>query len=282
MKNDHKIYKYVNKINHKVYIGRTCQTLEKRAGSNGVGYKSCFKFWNAIQKYGWDNFVPTILEEGLTDEEASTKELEYISKYDSAKSGYNIIDSLRSNYGDDKRRSLSKAVSNSMTNEHREFLRKLHTGKKMSENSRTKMSIAKRGKKRKPRTEETKIKIRQAHLGKLVSEKTRIKQSLARIGKEPWNKGQKMSDIFKKKCSANNKGKVISDDIKLKISTTFKNRGINVGPKNPMSKKVICIETGIIYDTMTAAAKDANVSVSKVSKCVNGGFITGHYHWKNI
>lgn len=43
IKRDHKIYKYTNIVNGKISIGRTCQTLEKRAGSRGQNYKSCFK-----------------------------------------------------------------------------------------------------------------------------------------------------------------------------------------------------------------------------------------------
>ena len=47
---------------------------------------------------------------------------------------------------------------------------------------------------------------------------------------------------------------------------------------NPMSKKVKCVETGEIYDTMTLAAKAKNISVSTVSKSVRGGKTIG-YHW---
>ena len=70
---------YTNRVNGKVYIGRTCQTLERRAGTQGNNYKSCHKFWNAIQKYGWDNFVPSILLDNLTFKEAALKEIEFIN-----------------------------------------------------------------------------------------------------------------------------------------------------------------------------------------------------------
>lgn len=104
---------YTNRVNGKVYIGRTCQTLERRAGAQGNNYKSCHKFWNAIQKYGWDNFVPSILLDNLTFKEAALKEIEFINEYKSTdiKYGYNIIDSVNNDYSDKERLSLSEAIS---------------------------------------------------------------------------------------------------------------------------------------------------------------------------
>ena len=56
------IYLHRNKINNKVYIGQTIQSPEER-WKNGNGYKGCYYFYNAIQKYGWDNFEHIILEQ---------------------------------------------------------------------------------------------------------------------------------------------------------------------------------------------------------------------------
>lgn len=64
--NKYKIYMYENIINHKKYIGQTYTSLEQRAGKNGIKYKNCTCFYNAIQKYGWDNFQSYILEENLS------------------------------------------------------------------------------------------------------------------------------------------------------------------------------------------------------------------------
>ena len=44
-----------NKINGKIYIGQTCQNPQKR-WDNGRGYETSTRFFNAILKYGWDNF----------------------------------------------------------------------------------------------------------------------------------------------------------------------------------------------------------------------------------
>lgn len=87
------IYLHRNKINNKVYIGQTIQPVENR-WKNGEGYKSCHYFYNAILKYGWDNFEHIILEqnENWTQEELNEKEKAYIILFDSTnpQKGYNI------------------------------------------------------------------------------------------------------------------------------------------------------------------------------------------------
>ena len=73
MENTYSVYKHTNKVNGKVYIGITYNKPEVRWGSNGIGYKRQL-FWNAIQKYGWDNFTHEILFES----QAYQKEIELI------------------------------------------------------------------------------------------------------------------------------------------------------------------------------------------------------------
>ena len=77
--------------NGKVYIGITCQNPNRR-WRNGEGYKKNKYFYRAIQKYGWNNFQHEVIEEGLTEKDANSKEIEYIKTYKSniPKYGYNI------------------------------------------------------------------------------------------------------------------------------------------------------------------------------------------------
>lgn len=83
------VYKYTDKHNGLIYIGITCQTLEKRWKA---GYKANRRLYNSIKKYGDDNFIKEILFENLTKEEACAKEIEMIAFYDATnpKIGYNI------------------------------------------------------------------------------------------------------------------------------------------------------------------------------------------------
>jgi len=85
------VYCHINKYNDKKYIGITCQKPEHRWGKNGNGYKGQSYFWNAIQKYGWDNFEHEIIFKNLTKNNACNKEIELISKYNTANRnfGYN-------------------------------------------------------------------------------------------------------------------------------------------------------------------------------------------------
>ena len=92
------IYKHTNKINGKVYIGQTCQGTDGR-WRNGKGYQSKSNnsiFWNAIKKYGWNNFDHQIIENNIsTQEEANNREIHWIYFYRSYvgfvnSNGYNM------------------------------------------------------------------------------------------------------------------------------------------------------------------------------------------------
>lgn len=64
------------------YIGQT-RTPTKVRWKSGYGYtKNCNTFYNAIQKYGWDNFSHEIIEDGITTlEEANEREKYWIAYY---------------------------------------------------------------------------------------------------------------------------------------------------------------------------------------------------------
>ena len=79
------IYKIINKINNKIYIGQDSNDIISYYGG-GVLIKK------AIQKYGKENFIKEILETCSTKEELCEKEQYWISYYNSTnlKIGYNI------------------------------------------------------------------------------------------------------------------------------------------------------------------------------------------------
>lgn len=70
--NNYKIYMHKNKINNKIYIGQTKQSLNSRF-KNGNGYQSCPLFFRAIKKYGWENFEHIILEENISSLEVANE-----------------------------------------------------------------------------------------------------------------------------------------------------------------------------------------------------------------
>jgi group I intron endonuclease len=84
------VYKFENKINGKVYIGRTDdfnrRLTEHRASvKSGKGYA----LHDAIRKYGWENFEIGVIDEADTLQEIIAKELEHIVTYNSVRAGYN-------------------------------------------------------------------------------------------------------------------------------------------------------------------------------------------------
>ena len=94
--NNWSIYIHINKINNKKYVGITSRPAKVRWEKNGSGYKPYYGhrnyMWNAIQKYGWDNFEHIIIQENLTKDQANEMERRLIAYYDSANpnNGYNI------------------------------------------------------------------------------------------------------------------------------------------------------------------------------------------------
>ena len=71
------IYKITNLINGKIYVGKTEGTYIKRFETHKYNAKSGKEgyLYNAIRKYGEDNFVVDKIDEALTVEELDAKEI---------------------------------------------------------------------------------------------------------------------------------------------------------------------------------------------------------------
>lgn len=85
----------------KYYVGITSQKVKKR-WQRGLGYKrNSPYFWNAVQKYNWDEMFHEIIAEKLTESEA--KELEKILilklKSNNRKYGYNLTLGSEGSFG---------------------------------------------------------------------------------------------------------------------------------------------------------------------------------------
>lgn len=74
----------------KKYVGISCNP-EKR-WNKGCGYIKNYRFYRAIQKYGWDSFEHTILASGLTEDAAVQMEMDLIEQWDltNFSNGYNL------------------------------------------------------------------------------------------------------------------------------------------------------------------------------------------------
>lgn len=127
------VYIHKNKTNNKVYIGITSNSPIKRWGTNGCQYKSNRHFWNAIQKYGWDNFEHSILFSDLTAQEASDKEVELIAEYKSNDTRFGYNQTSGGEYGTEiseetQMKMRESAVGKIITDEWRKHLSESHKG----------------------------------------------------------------------------------------------------------------------------------------------------------
>lgn len=84
------IYCYISPSG-KRFIGRCNTALKDRAKKNAKGYKGCKYFYQAIQKYGWQNFQVEILDE-VPHDQTEIVEYWYCKKFNTfdREFGYNI------------------------------------------------------------------------------------------------------------------------------------------------------------------------------------------------
>lgn len=114
------------------------------------------------------------------------------------------------------------------------------------------------------------------------SKETRLKISIANKGK----KNPKISKVNKgnKYCL----GRIMSEEAKNKISNA--NKGKHMSPNTEFKKgysnisrmrKVICLETGKVYNSMTNASKETNISLANIqSVCLGKSKTAKGYHWR--
>ena len=166
------VYKHTNKINNKVYIGITSRNANERWGNNGINYKNSSYFYSAIQKYGWDNFNHEILFTGLTKDDACNKEIELIAFYKSSDKafGYNMTTGGECcHMTEEAKQKLSKALMGNKngfgkpcSKEKAEKISKAQLGKKVTEETRLKQSIA-ASKRHVPCSDSKKIKLQNSY-----------------------------------------------------------------------------------------------------------------------
>lgn len=96
------VYKITCKINNKIYIGQTCQSLHTRLLKHFSKEKENVqtKLYRAIKKYGKENFSIELIEEVSSQEELNIREFYWINIYDAVSNGYNTKNSIGKCGGD--------------------------------------------------------------------------------------------------------------------------------------------------------------------------------------
>jgi len=168
------IYLSRNLVNGKGYIGKTKGSLENRKqGHRRSARSSSVPFHCAIRKYGFDAFGWKIVAE-CTDSDDFNETEQVMIKLCKTKvpRGYNLTDG-----GDGG--PIRLGMKNS--EEARAKVSKAHRGRIMSQETRKKMSLAKKGWKPSKALLEA---ARKANLGKHLSNEIKEKLSLAKKGKK--------------------------------------------------------------------------------------------------
>lgn len=260
----------------KLYIGIT-KNISNRWRKNGVGYCSNTAFWRAIQKYGWDNFQHIVLLDGLSKEEACECEKYLIAKYqtNNPKFGYNIASGGEYNAGfhfnhtEEAKRKISIASKGHITSkEQREAISKALKGRIVSKESRLKLSKTISS----IMTDDYKHKISTAVKKQWEdgAYKNRKKSNNA-----PWNKGlTKEDERVAKYCRK--KGEFHhTERSKQKMSIAKQ------GKPAHNRKKVICIETGVVYASVSDAQKRNKINnISIAARNINR--TAGKFHWRYL
>ena len=255
LENTYCVYRHTDPSG-KVYIGMTMfGNNPKIRWHHGSGYIGHPDFYAAIKQYGWDNMTHEIVASGLSREEAEAKEKELIAFHDSANPahGYNGTSGGLSNFVPSPHvvaRQVASRAGYHLPQESIEKIRQWHIGRTLSE--------------------ETKEKIRQHRLGSKSSDETRRKISEA-------NRGRFVSLEARSRIKEGRSDFSISDEGRAKLADAAKtNRN--------RKRRVICVETGEIFESARAASLSLGLSKTAVTSAIYQGQnrTCGGYHWKYL
>ena len=183
------VYIHTNRANGFKYVGITSKKPESRWQS-GHGYRKQTVFWNAIVKYGWDNFDHEIIASNVSAEKAWELEQELIAEYNTTdrNHGYNrsiggeagakgverseknkaaCSKMLKQKWSDPefRARKIAQTIERKRSQEMREKRSLSGKGRRCSQETREKISAAQKGHKRKPFTEEHRRHLSENHKG---------------------------------------------------------------------------------------------------------------------
>ena len=262
MSDCYSVYKHTNMLNGKSYIGITNNIKTRWAGS-GYRYKTYGGiFGHAIDKYGWDNFTHEVLDSNLTHEDACLLERHYIALYKT-----NV-----SRYGNSFGYNLTDGGDGPSSHFHSENTKQLISKRLSNPNSDTlaRMSRASLG--------------RQGFTGHSLTEehKERLMDGLTKAN------SRRGKPVF---CETNHKAyKSISDasrelgismssirsvcrgrqDSTRGYSFRFMNRDEAVKFDIFVYPRVMCVNTGEVFESAKEAAEHIGVPMSYISNCCDG------------
>ena len=138
------IYMIKNKLDGMMYIGQTKYTSEKRFKQHVNKAKNTSRnlhLYNAMRKYGIENFELVVLESGIDENMLDERETYFIEKYDTLNNGYNYTNGgggIRNyHHSEESRKKMSEKISAAMwkinTPERAKKISEAQKGRKFTE-----------------------------------------------------------------------------------------------------------------------------------------------------
>ena len=208
------VYKITNTVNNKAYIGISIHEPEKGRIKKHLSGQGNRIIANAVKKYGKDAFTYEVLEANVFDEFLPELEVFYIAQFNTVvPHGYNLT------YGGDHKIPCEQT---------RRKMSEAKKGRKHSVKARMNMSEAKKGKKGKPHSAETRMKLSRLNKGE----------------KNP-NFGEKRSAKTRRKISESNRGQKRSESTCRRVSEVKRHSDykptreffLSLPPDMPLQKK---------------------------------------------
>lgn len=251
---------------NKFYVGITCQGIERRWRFDGSGYYQCKYFYNAIKKYGFNNFEHYIVRSGLDEDTANQCEINMIKNMrDAGYELYNVSNGGRAAFkglhlSEEHKRKISESnmgrKPTHMTEEGKqrkiEFLKgnKYALGYHHTEETKKRISESLKAKKMTISAEHRK-RMEAGRKGKPLSEAQ--KRQLEKLHEA--RRGTKMSESAKEKLAAHNRKCVIQYDLNMNMINEYK--------------------------SLKEAANATGASENNISSCCHGKIHTsGGYIWR--
>jgi len=143
------IYKITNRVNGKIYVGKTISTVGRR----WTQHKDYAKhkpeidtyLYRAMRKHGIENFSVEVVDSALLDEVLCGKECEWITKLDSANRTVGYNGTLGGQSGLLPPGAINKQIGQKRSLEARARMSAAQRGKKVSAETRAKLSAAIKG-----------------------------------------------------------------------------------------------------------------------------------------
>lgn len=242
--NDYCVYMHTNRSNGKRYIGIT-NSIKRRWHNNGIQYRGCAYFWNAIKKYGWESFDHCVIVSGISRSKAIEKEKELIALYQTTnpKFGYNLTS------GGDGMNDYTH------TEEARRKIGLSKIGNKYGAGHTLSVAVRK--------------KLSDIHKGHLnpMYQKEFSAEHRAKISKALT--GIVRSDETRRNMSKAQRGHPVSQETIDKRAQTMMERygALAIGQR---TTPILCVSTGEVFESIAAASEKTGLSRGNICMCCKG------------